>query len=158
MSHCAVAPRAYVQDRGVSVAAGTMGHILRQTPLRSRLAAVTPSSTQKPLIKCSRCFQADQRRQHVAAAGAVAPGSLEAIIADVLNANRAPLLRPADLLDLIDASGNGLTTTISRSWDCTGAGLALEGQWHGCSEARRMAMLAVYQVRSAWLAGLRTER
>lgn len=123
-----------------------MWHAPHRGVIAERNKAVVLS---QPLIRLPHSTQRVRPLAAPAAAGAGAapPDSpLEAIIADVLNANRTPLLRPADLLDLIDASGNGLTTTVSRSWDCTSAGLSLQGEWRGCAQARRMAMLAVYQV------------
>jgi hypothetical protein len=56
-------------------------------------------------------------------------------------------LRQSDLLALLDGSGHGLTTIVRRSWDTTGIRLALEGSWVGAAQARKMAMLAAYQVR-----------
>eukprot|EP00879_Flechtneria_rotunda_P030729 GHRR01033401.1.p1 GENE.GHRR01033401.1~~GHRR01033401.1.p1 ORF type:complete len:420 (+),score=190.61 GHRR01033401.1:1155-2414(+) len=76
-----------------------------------------------------------------------ATDSVEAIIADVLNANKAQLHRPADLLAIIDSTGNGIQTTVKRSWDSTGVNLTLQGTWAKTAEARKMAMLAVYQER-----------
>jgi len=52
----------------------------------------------------------------------------------------------SDLLSLIDSTGNGITTAVKRSWDTTAVRLALEGTWFKSGEARKMAMLAVYQV------------
>jgi hypothetical protein len=39
-----------------------------------------------------------------------------------------------------------VTTTVTRSWEGSDAWLELTGTWPRGSEARRLAMLAVYQV------------
>jgi hypothetical protein len=57
-----------------------------------------------------------------------------------------PHVLQADLLSLIDSTGHGLNTVVRRSWDSTAVRLSLEGTWSKCAEARKMAMLAVYQV------------
>jgi hypothetical protein len=57
-----------------------------------------------------------------------------------------PHVLQADLLSLIDSTGHGLSTVVRRSWDTTAVRLSLEGTWSKCAEARKMAMLAVYQV------------
>jgi hypothetical protein len=56
------------------------------------------------------------------------------------------LLLQVDLLSLIDSSGNGIRTSIQRSWDSTAVQLSLRGTWSATPQARKMAMLAVYQV------------
>ena len=43
--------------------------------------------------------------------------------------------------------GLGVKTTVTRTWDASAAELQLVGTWKQHNEARRMAMLAVYQVR-----------
>jgi hypothetical protein len=61
------------------------------------------------------------------------------------------LLLQSDLLSFIDSSGNGIRTTVQRSWDSTAVQLSLRGTWSATPQARKMAMLAVYQVRlSFW--------
>jgi hypothetical protein len=57
-----------------------------------------------------------------------------------------PFLLQSDLLSLIDSTGHGLSTVVRRSWDTTAVALSLEGSWTKCAEARKMAMLAAYQV------------
>ena len=52
----------------------------------------------------------------------------------------------ADLLQALDTSCEGLTTSLVRTWSGPEASLELRGRWKGGLEARRMAMLAVYQV------------
>ena len=55
-------------------------------------------------------------------------------------------IQAADLLRALDASCEGLTTSLVRTWSGPEASLELRGRWKGGIEARRMAMLAVYQV------------
>ena len=57
-----------------------------------------------------------------------------------------PPCTQADLLQALDASCEGLTTSLVRTWSGPEASLELRGRWKGGLEARRMAMLAVYQV------------
>jgi hypothetical protein len=52
----------------------------------------------------------------------------------------------SDLLSLIDSSGNGIRTSVQRSWDTTAVQLSLRGTWAATPATRKMAMLAVYQV------------
>ena len=54
----------------------------------------------------------------------------------------------AELIRAIDASspGGGLTTALVWSWVGQGAELELTGRWQGGLDARRAAMLAIYQV------------
>jgi hypothetical protein len=56
----------------------------------------------------------------------------------------------SDLLSLIDSSGNGIRTSVQRSWDSTAVQLSLRGTWSATPQARKMAMLAVYQVSSGF--------
>jgi hypothetical protein len=53
-----------------------------------------------------------------------------------------------DLLQLLDRSGTGVTPSVTRTWDTNAVRVTLEGGWTASgTDARRMAMLAVYQVR-----------
>jgi hypothetical protein len=58
----------------------------------------------------------------------------------------AAACRQVDLLSALDKMGVGVATTITRTWEASGAELQLKGTWSQHPEARRMAMLAVYQV------------
>ena len=52
----------------------------------------------------------------------------------------------ADLLEAIDQMGAGVRVSVTRQWEGRDAWLEVKGEWEKCEEARKAAMLAVYQV------------
>lgn len=63
-----------------------------------------------------------------------------------------------NLLQQLDALGVGLETSIARAWENRVARVEASSTWRLHPEARRMAMLAVYQVPAVHASAARPAR
>lgn len=85
------------------------------------------------------------------ATSAPPPLDIAATVSNVMQRHSSAPLAPSEVFKAIDAMGIGIATCITRTWSTALVTLKMEGVWQGRDEARRIAMLAVYQARAGAL-------